>query len=412
MKERVLLTDRFVQTLPPAAKGKRNVIYDAMLKGLAVRVTDTGAASFYVSRIWHSGSHHPTGKKLGAVTEMTVSQAREKFIEWKKQHKAGLNPSLEERRARRLTERKTSDTFASVLTKFCRAKKHQRQIYRTERDIRRDCRSLLERPVSDIERRDIVELIRAMKERGVETTAHNTFANLNRIFNWAVDNDILESSPMARLRPTSLIGSKTVRQRVLTDGEIVAVWRATKKLGYPYQHLFQLLLLTGQRRTEVGEAHWSEFDFEARVWVIPEERFKSGSAHRVPLTDDAIAILNDCPRFAGGDYVFTSRNGSTFANDIDGALTKLGKIILADGGQPLPRWTVHDLRRTMRTRLSSLRIPSEIAEMCIGHAKKGLARIYDQHAYETEMREAMNAWAGLLRSIVSPTPSNVIAIRG
>jgi hypothetical protein len=66
----------------------------------------------------------------------------------------------------------------------------------------------------------------------------------------------------------------------------------------------------------------------------------------------------------------------------------------------------------MRTRLSSLRIPSEIAEMCIGHAKKGLARIYDQHAYETEMREAMNAWAGLLRSIVSPTPSNVIAIRG
>jgi integrase len=411
VREKVLLTDAFVHSLSPAAKGKRVVIFDAMLRGLSVRVTDTGSASFYAARRW-PGSKHWSGLKLGSVGEITVEQAREKFIEWKKLHKAGLNPSLEERRTRQVTERKAGDTFASVLTKFSKAKQHLRQTAQTEKDIRREARPLLDRPISDIERRDIIELINAMKERGVEARAHNAFANLQRVMNWAVANDILSVSPMSGLQPKSLIGAKNVRQRVLTDAEIVAFWSACGKLAYPYQQMFRLLLLTGQRKAEVWKARWSEFDLTAKLWVIPEERFKSGTIHRLPIGDDAIAILQDCPRFAGGDFIFTAKNGSTYANGIDAALSRLNRIIATEAGGPLPRWSLHDLRRTMRTRLSQLRIPEPVAEMCIGHAKKGLARIYDQHAYEAEMREAMTAWAGLLRSIVEPTPSNVIAIRG
>jgi integrase len=382
-----------------------------MLKGLCVRVTHTGSASFYAARRW-PGSKHWSGLKLGCVSEMTVSQARAKLLQWHELHKNGINPSSEDKRTRRNTERKAGDTFASVLTKFSKAKQHLRQTAATERDILREARSLLDRPISDIARRDIIELINAMKERGVEARAHNAFANLQRVMNWAVANDLLESSPMLGLRPKSLIGAKNVRQRVLADSEIAAFWSACGTLGYPYEPMFELLLLTGQRKAEVWKARWSEFDLDAKLWTIPEERFKSGSAHRVPLTDDAIAILESCPRFAGGDFVFTAKNGSTYANGIDAALIRLNRIIATEAGGPLPRWSLHDLRRTMRTRLSSLRIPSEVCEMVIGHGKKGLARVYDQHAYETEMREAMNAWAGLLRSIVSPTPSNVIAIRG
>jgi integrase len=412
MVERVKLTDSRIQSLTPAPKGKRYVIHDEVLEGLAVRVTDTGAASFYTARRWHGGSKHPTGKSLGSVADLTVAQARSKLLQWNQFHKQGIDPAAEERRARRIAERKSSDTFASVLKAFCRDKKHQRQIDRTEKDVTRECRAFLERPVADIQRRDVIELIKAMKERGVQRRAHNAFANMQRIFNWAVDTDIIAASPMAGLRPKNLIGAKNVRQRVLTDPEIVAFWQGCEELGYPYMQMFRLLLLTGQRKVEVWKAHWSEFDFEAKVWTIPEERFKSGSVHRVPLSNDAITILKSCPRFAGGDFVFTAKNGSTFANQLHGAHETLRKIVAAELKEPLPRWTLHDLRRTMRTRLSSLRIPTEIAEMCIGHSKKGLERVYNQHAYEVEMREALDAWALKLRSIVNPPPSNVVAMRG
>ena len=105
MVERVLLTDPLVQSLAPAAKGTRYVIYDAMLDGLSVRVTDTGTASFYTARRWPGGSKHPTGKSLGSVSEMTVAQARAKLLQWNELFKKGIDPTAEERRARRETER-------------------------------------------------------------------------------------------------------------------------------------------------------------------------------------------------------------------------------------------------------------------------------------------------------------------
>jgi integrase len=419
MAERVTLTDPLVQSLPPAAKGKRYVIYDAMLEGLAVRVTDTGAAAFYTARRWPGGSKHPTGKSLGSVRDMTVAQARAKLLQWNELFKKGIDPTAEERRARREAERarraeeeRERNTFGSVLKAFCRDKQAQRQIERVRKDTERECRGWAKRAVSEITRRDVIELVKGIKDRGAPTQAHNTFGNLQRIFNWAVDNDIIEASPLAGLRPKSLIGTKTLRQRVLSDAEIIAFWKGCETLPYPYREMFRLLLLTGQRKVEVWKAKWGEFDLDAKLWTIPEERFKSGSVHRVPLSDDAVAILTSCPRFKGGDYVFTAKNGSTYCNQIDRSRADLDATMAEALGTPLPRWTLHDLRRTMRTRLSSLRIPTEIAEMCIGHGKKGLERIYNQHTYADEMREAMDAWAARLRSIVDPPPANVVALRG
>ena len=114
----------------------------------------------------------------------------------------------------------------------------------------------------------------------------------------------LSASPTAPLKPAKLIGRKVPRKRVLTDDELRAVWVAAPKLGYPYGPLLQILILTGQRRSEVAEARWREFDLAKRLWTIPPERMKGDAAHVVPMTDDVIAILETLPRFTKGDFVF------------------------------------------------------------------------------------------------------------
>jgi integrase len=217
------------------------------------------------------------------------------------------------------------------------------------------------------------------------------------------------------VKPAQLIAEKKPRQRVLSDDEIRAFWRATEKLGYPLGPLFRMLLLTGQRKSEVAEAQWAELDLTAKLWTVPPERFKSDSAHIVPLTGDVIKLLQPLPRFKKGDCLFSSVHGTAPVNGFSKAKQRLDKLMLeelrkADDKAKLPPFVIHDLRRTLRTKLSSLRIPDAVAEMVIGHGRKGLQRVYDQHKFVDEMREALEAWNARLQVIVDPPPANVISI--
>jgi integrase len=163
------------------------------------------------------------------------------------------------------------------------------------------------------------------------------------------------------------------------------------------------LLLTGQRRDEVAGMRWREIDLKAKLWTIPEERFKSGVSHQVPLVPDMIAILETLPK--SFDHLFSTTQGRKPVSGYSKA-----KQLLDQRMAPATRWTFHDLRRTCRTHLSALRVPDTVAEMVIGHGRKGLQRVYDQHQFADEMREALGLWAGQLRDIVTPAPANVIKI--
>jgi integrase len=177
-----------------------------------------------------------------------------------------------------------------------------------------------------------------------------------------------------------------------------------------------MLLLTGQRRAEVARASWSEFNFDAELWTVPPERFKSDSTHLVPLTADVLGLLCALPRFKSGDYLFTVGRG-TPANNFSKIKHALDRLMIeelrkTDPNAKLPPFVLHDLRRTMRTRLSSLRVPDTVAEMVIGHGRKGLQRVYDQHKFIDEMREALEAWNARVRAIVNPAPANVVTFAG
>jgi integrase len=194
------------------------------------------------------------------------------------------------------------------------------------------------------------------------------------------------------------------RQRVLTDTEIKEFWDAATSMPYPYGPMYRMLLLTGQRRGEVAGARWSEFDLAAKTWTVPPERFKSNSVHVVPLTDDVLALLATLPRWPNSDALF-SADGRVPVSRFSAARRALDRAM----GAPAT-FVIHDLRRTVRTRLSSLRVPDAVSEMVIGHGRKGIQRVYDQHTYLTEMREALDAWAVRLHTIIDPLPANVVPI--
>src|SRR5262249_45441302 len=138
----------------------------------------------------------------------------------------------------------------------------------------------------------------------------------------------------------------------------------------------KLLLLTGARKSEASDCAWSEFDLDAAIWTVPEARFKSGVVHRVPLSNAAVSLLRDLPRWEGSDLVF-SFDGERPMNGHSKSKLRLDGTVNAILRREVA-YQIHDLRRTVRTRLAGLGVPDTVAEAVIGHGRKGLSRVYDQ----------------------------------
>jgi integrase len=176
-------------------------------------------------------------------------------------------------------------------------------------------------------------------------------------------------------------------------------------------------MLTGARKSEVAEAHWSEFDLAKKMWTISADRMKADAAHIVPLSNDAVAVLKSLPRFDGGDYLFSVNSGGSAVAAFSAAKDRFDAEIIkalreTDPKAKLPDFVIHDIRRTVRTGLSAIpNISDLVRELVIGHTKPGLHKVYDQYAYLDEKRFALDAWAGRLRGIVNPKSDNVVELK-
>jgi integrase len=446
-------TDREIKALRPTDRWYD--VKDAKARNLIVRVGPQNAKGEFrrtfclVTRF--PGSKNPTRHAFGEYgSDLTLEEARAKADEWRALIRKNIDPRQLERQEKESIANKRDLSFGAVMEDYiARQLKTQRRGAQAEREIRTEILpAWKDKLVSEVTRADVVTLVEAIADRPAPYHAHNVFGHIRTFYNWAIERGKydLEASPCDRLKPARIIGNKKPRQRVLSDDELRAFWRASGRLGYPYGPLFRLLLLTGQRKSEVAEARWREFhpdlvnllrDRERpidwskvpaplKIWTVPAERFKSDSTHLVPLTDDALRILEAVPHFVGkraGDHLFSTTSGVKAVNGFSKAKERLDREMLRTlkamarqrGQDPdsveLAAFVIHDIRRTVRTRLSSLKASEQVAEMIIGHGKKGLARVYDQHQFVDEMREALEAWAGRLRSIVNPPPANVVPIR-
>jgi integrase len=198
------------------------------------------------------------------------------------------------------------------------------------------------------------------------------------------------------------------RDRVLDDDEIVRFWTACETLGPPFASLFRLLLLTAQRRDEVGGMRWSEIDFERCEWRIPRERAKNDKASVIHLSDFAIEILEGMPRIGDSDFVFTT-NERAPVSGFSRAKNRLDALM----GNP-PEWTLHDLRRTGASGMARLNVPPHVVDKILNHvsgAIRGVSAIYNRYSYVEERRAALDAWARFVESLVRPGASNVIGLR-
>jgi integrase len=398
------LTDRLINSLKPAKLGTRYDAVDAVVPGLCVTVTDRGHKSFaLIARF--PGSANPTRRKLGDYGAIPLAAARNKARQWLELIARGVDPRAHEERQRAEELRQRKNTFATVAEDFIRDKlPSERKGREVERDIRREFLPQWGKlPVSQITDGHIRDVVKAAKNRGAPYQAHNLFTTARRLFSWAIDQRAygLESSPCDRLRPQAIIGRKKPRTRIMANEEWRALWEATGALGYPYGPLFRMLALTGQRKSEVAEARWREFDIGHKLWTIPAERMKADTGHEVPLSDDVIEVLESLPRFNKGDYLFSTNFGAKPVNGFSKGKARLDKTMAAELGGAIEPFVIHDIRRSMRTGLSALLVPDLVRELVIAHAKPGLHKVYDLHAYQREKRHALELWSARLRSIVA-----------
>jgi integrase len=184
--------------------------------------------------------------------------------------------------------------------------------------------------------------------------------------------------------------------------------------------MIQMLMLSALRRSEVAQAAWSEIDLAAQRWIIPEARMKGGAAHVVPLTPKMRTIIQEIPKFAGGEFLFTSKDGSCAATGFSAMKLRIDKLMLEElrkiakerGDDPnkvtLNPWRLHDVRRSVRTGLSELTVPEMVSELILAHSKPGLHKVYNQFDYFDQKLSALNQWGARLERIVNPPAGNVV----
>jgi integrase len=403
---RTNLTDRFIKSRQPAPAGRREEYQDAIVPGLALRVTDTGNKSFVLIARFPTHPKNPTRRAIGRYGAVSLEAARTRARQWLDWIERGVDPAVEDARQAAVTQRKQVNTFAAVAADFL--DRHGRTL-KKEAEARR----IIEvefvkrwgaRPAADVTPQDVSIAIRAIVARGAPYQAHNAFGYLRRLYSWAIGTQEygLASSPIERLSPKDLIGKREPRERTLTDSELRKVWQAAGEMGYPYGPVFRLLILTGQREREVADMSWSEIDLGNRLWTIPAVRMKGGAAHAVPLSPAAVSLIEALPRFTAGDFVFTTTAGAKPINGFSKAKARIDRLSGVAG------WKIHDLRRSMRTHLSALPVQDLVRELVIAHAKPGLHRVYDQHAYQDEKRHCLELWERRLLAMVELEPDEKV----
>jgi integrase len=386
-------------------KDPRDDHHDAIVPGLALRVTATGHKSYVLVARYPLNPKNPTRRRLGEAGKITLNEARDKARKWLALIEKQIDPKIEEEHQRAAQQRRQANTFAAVAVEFL--DRHGSKLKKSA-----EARRIIEaefvkrwgaRPVTDIMPEEVAAAIRAIVKRGAPYQAHNALGYIRRLFNWAIGTHEfgISTSPVERLKPKDLIGERLARERTLSDTELRAVWEAAGQVGYPYGPVFKLLILTGQREREVADLSWPEVDVDKRLWTIPAKRMKGGAAHEVPLSATALELIGTLRRWTGGDCVFSTTAGAKPINGFSKAKVRIDKLSGVSG------WKIHDLRRTMRTHLSALPVQDIVRELVIAHAKPGLHKVYDKHVYQAEKRHCLELWEKRLLSIVEPPPADV-----
>ena len=319
---------------------------------------------------------------IGPYGRVTLHQARVAAQKVFTAKLEGRDPAAEKREAKR---RVVADRVEDLLETYIAQRLSQN---RSASEISRLLRRELGRPwagrsIHEITKRDVVDVISAIEQRGAPVAANKAVKSIKTFLRWCVDRAVLDRSPAEGLRlPTK----EVARDRVLDDKELAKVVLAARQLGGPYGGIVELLALTGQRREEVARLTWEELDVVERVWTIPKSRTKNFKAHVVHLSDQSVAVLRADQR---GPLVF-SLSGTKPFQEFSRAKRSLDRLSGVMG------WRLHDLRRTCVSGMARLGVAPHVADKILNHQAgtiSGVAAVYQRHEFLVDRRVALDLWA-------------------
>jgi integrase len=443
------------------ANGKRREIPDRGCPGLFLVIQPSDEKSWavrYRSPIERDGHGNRKPKKLtlgplagdGEACDgdpkigypLTLADARALAISELRKVRKGIDPACdlraEKQAARAAPSHLVDDVFGQFMAKHVRKKRKGTPI---RESTRRKTGSLLglipdgddlsswkprdpksgvlahwsRRDIATITKRDVLDLVDSMVARGAPVAANRTLSALKTAFGWSAKRDIIAASPCDHIDAPS---PETPQERQLSGQELVAIWRGANCIGYPYGRMIQVLMLVGQRLDEVLAAVRSEFDFARRIWIIPGERTKNGREHRVPLSDEVVAILEGLPKIKSkAGYLFTvsgdvpCSNLSRWKRRLDAAaLAELRKID-PEISEIVP-WRQHDLRHTLKTWMQWARIPKDVRNAVQNHYDGDMDELYGHYSFEKEKRDALDRWARHLAALIDKPAANVVTFPG
>jgi integrase len=410
------LSEDTVKRLPIPNRGNRVTYFAGATiqgakapRGFGVRVTAADARAFVLNYRLRGREHRFT---IGAWPDWSVLKAVREARNLRQRVDRGENP-IEDH-----APFPTTVIVASVLDDFvARHVRNKNQPLRSADEYESAFNRLVKPRIGklgiyEVRRSHVIKSLDEIEDENGPVMADRTLAYLRKAFNWYATRDDQFNVPvvrgMARIKP-----KERARTRVLSDDEIRMLWPALGDAG-TFGALTKTLLLTAQRRDEVAHMSRKEIDSDG-MWVIPAERYKSKRSNFVPLSKAALDVIAAQSKLDGCDYVFPSRAKTPYSG-FGKSKAKLDKAVFAvmkkqakKGAKvdPIPNWTLHDLRRTAKTLMARAGVRPDISERVLGHAIAGVEGTYDRHSYTDEKRDALEKLAAMIERILNPLPSNV-----
>jgi integrase len=397
----IRFTDAAIKKLSPDPDRRRE-IRDAQTDGLVLRITPQGQKSwsvlFRVAGAGEAGLRGPLRRvTIGAYPLVSLADARDKAMAVLDAADRGEDPdssrdiALKTQRVKQEAEKARDERLVrSVIDHFI-------NVYAKVNTVKwKDTQFLLEtyvvphwgeRSIDGITRADAHNLLDQFVADDRASIAREVRKHLTRVFNWAVDRDIIRANPLAGMERPEI--AYKPRERTLTMAELAAIWQAAPLMGYPFGPIFRLLILSGQRKTEISEARWSWVRTDITALEIPSDFYKTKRPQVVPFTAAMQTIIDALPHFTIDDYLFTTSAGHKPVSGFSKAKQRMDKL------SGVTDWTIHDIRRTVATEMARLGIAQEHIERVLGHVIPGVAGTYNRYSYMDEKRAALEKWSAL-----------------
>lgn len=401
---------------PLEGQTKARDIREKTKSGFGATIFPSGKISFIYFYQFEGRKRRMT---LGKYPQCTLAEARKSHRNAQRALEAGKDPAFEERKEKNAA--RDASTINALIEEYIEkwAKPNKRSWEADQRCLERNIKKPWgKRKAAEITRRDVNLLLDEIKDRGALVQANRVLACIRKMFNFAIERDLLQSNPCTGIKATK----ENSCDRVLTEDELRIIWLALSQKYSPEDLLhtlhmseqtkliLKLQLVTAQRKGEVVEAEWSEIDLKSSWWTIPASKAKNNQAHRVPLSSLAIEILQDIKILSGDSrFLFPAQRGDKHitAAAIDHAVRR-------SRFEGVAAWTPHDCRRTAASYMTSIGIPRLTVTKILNHSENNsVTAIYDRHSYDNEKRIALEEWAQKLRKTIYCTEftDNVVALK-